>query len=84
LTQVDIVWDRVVRLFGPESWKIFTDYSIDKIVKSAEKAFPRGKIPVLCASIEKIDMALPIAKAILQDESGKIGCSIDKGVIHKY
>ncbi|KAM3177072.1 hypothetical protein ACTXT7_005238 [Hymenolepis weldensis] len=84
LTQVDIVWDRVVHLFGPESWKIFTDYSIDKIVKSAEKAFPRGKIPVLCASVEKIDMALPIAKAILQDETGKIGCSIDKSVIHKY
>ncbi|VDO10792.1 unnamed protein product [Rodentolepis nana] len=83
-TQVDAIWDRVARLFCPESWKIFTDYSIAKIVKSAEKGFPRGKIPVLCASVEKIDMVLPIAKAVLQDETGKIGCSIDKSVINKY
>nr|CDS33936.1 conserved hypothetical protein [Hymenolepis microstoma] len=83
-THVDVIWDRVVRLFCPESWKIFTDYSIAKIVKSAEKGFPRGKIPVLCASVKKIDMSLPIAKAVLQDGTGKIGCSIDKAVIHKY
>ncbi|KAL5111423.1 Homologou recombination OB-fold protein [Taenia crassiceps] len=51
---------------------------------STDKAFPRGKIPVFCAIIEKIDTALPIARAVLQDGTGKIGCSIDKNVVRKY
>ncbi|CDS40783.1 conserved hypothetical protein [Echinococcus multilocularis] len=80
----NVIWDRVVSLFGSESWKIISDYTIEKIIRNTDKAFPRGKVPVLCATIEKIDTALPIARAVLQDETGKIGCSIDKNAIHKY
>ncbi|KAH9286546.1 Uncharacterized protein ECG_01137 [Echinococcus granulosus] len=84
ISQSNVIWDRVVSLFGSESWKIISDYTIEKIIRNTDKAFPRGKVPVLCATIEKIDTALPIARAVLQDETGKIGCSIDKNAIHKY
>ncbi|KAM7541538.1 hypothetical protein Aperf_G00000034369 [Anoplocephala perfoliata] len=83
-SRVDVVWDKVVRLFGSESWKIFIEYTIDKIIENAGRGLLRGKIPVLCASIEKIDTALPIAKAVLQDKTGKIVCTIDKSAVHKY
>ena len=33
---------------------------------------PRGKIPVFCAIIDKVDTALPIAKAVLRDETGEV------------
>ncbi|KAL5961550.1 hypothetical protein TSMEX_010702 [Taenia solium] len=83
-SQSNVIWDRVAALFGSESWKIISDYTIEKIIRNTDKAFPRGKIPVFCATIEKIDTALPIARAVLQDGTGKIGCSIDKNVVRKY
>ncbi|VDK80161.1 unnamed protein product [Dibothriocephalus latus] len=67
----EALFSRVRADCGLEAWSIVSQYSIANIHRMAsEKGFPRGKIPVMCAALDKVDNIFPDAKALLTDPSG--------------
>nr|VZH99340.1 unnamed protein product [Spirometra erinaceieuropaei] len=84
-TESGELFDRVRADCGLEAWSIVSQYSIENIHRMAsQKGFPRGKIPVMCAALDKVDNIFPDAKAVLKDASGSIGCTIDRSVFRRH
>ncbi|KAL7063654.1 hypothetical protein AAHC03_0364 [Spirometra sp. Aus1] len=84
-TESGELFDRVRADCGLEAWSIVSQYSIENIHRMAsQKGFPRGKIPVMCAALDKVDNIFPDAKAVLRDASGSIGCTIDRSVFRRH
>ncbi|BHF61170.1 DNA replication licensing factor mcm8 [Sparganum proliferum] len=80
-TESGELFDRVRADCGLEAWSIVSQYSIENIHRMAsQKGFPRGKIPVMCAALDKVDNIFPDAKAVLKDASEKAFDSADPAV----
>ncbi|CAH1783743.1 unnamed protein product [Owenia fusiformis] len=78
-------WTAMTAELGHDSETILTNHNIATVLrKASKKLLPRGKVPLLCALIDNVEILPNDASVILKDPTGKIKGTIHRDVIRDY